>query len=234
MPNLEISTVGASFRYAVETTAGTRPTSGYTLIPHVNSVGLSSPSVNTGDVSNIQDKVSRSIPLRQDFDANVSVDLIHAEKAIDAWALLVATTEAAKASNLAVWYEMRYPTPATKSYYFYGEAQALKGAQLNNNEVSHLTANIVRTSGDDEGWFAKSTAMTLSATTATCVKANTATITVTNSTGTITVTSGNTAVCTVAESSGTITITGVEVGKAVVTVKDEYDEAMIIVTVTAA
>lgn len=233
MPNLEISTVGASFRYAVESTAGVRPTSGYTLIPNVNSVGLSAPSVNTGDVSNIQDKVSRSIPLRQDFDAAVSVDLIHAEKAIDAWGVLVATTETAKASNLAVWYEMRYPSPATKSYYFYGEAQAMKGAQLNNNEVSHLTANIVRTSGDDEGWFPKSTALTISATTATCAAASTTTVTVSNATGTVKVSSNNPAVCTAAESTGTITITGVAAGKAVVTVKDDYDEAMIVVTITA-
>jgi hypothetical protein len=82
---LEISTVGATVKYAVEATAGTRPTTGYTEIPDVSEAPEFDMSVETLDASNITDTVTRYILGRQDPGGDKTFTLNHTENVITVW-----------------------------------------------------------------------------------------------------------------------------------------------------
>jgi hypothetical protein len=54
---LEISTAGVALKYAVETTAGTRPTTGYTAIPNIKETPDFNPEPSTLEVTDLSDLV---------------------------------------------------------------------------------------------------------------------------------------------------------------------------------
>ena len=54
---LEISTAGIQLRYAVETTAGTRPTTSYQVVPNIKSTPDFNPEPSTLEVTDLSDLV---------------------------------------------------------------------------------------------------------------------------------------------------------------------------------
>lgn len=54
---LEISTAGVALKYAVETTAGTRPTTGYTTVPNIKETPDFNPEPSTLEVTDLSDLV---------------------------------------------------------------------------------------------------------------------------------------------------------------------------------
>ena len=152
---LEITTVGAIVKYAVETTAGTRPTSGYTTIPDVSSAPEMSMDVDALDASNITDEITRYAKGRQDPGSDAEFTLNHTEAVITAWGTLVTAATTAKASNKATWFEYQYPG-ATKSYFFKAEPVELVGnAGIEQNVVDTIPARVIPQGGNQ--WAAKST-----------------------------------------------------------------------------
>ena len=51
----EISTAGITVKYAVETTSGTRPTTGYTSIPNIKNIPEFNPQPSALDVTDLSD-----------------------------------------------------------------------------------------------------------------------------------------------------------------------------------
>ncbi len=52
---LELSTAGVLLKYACETTAGTRPTTGYTQIPNIKSIPDFNPEPESLEVTDLSD-----------------------------------------------------------------------------------------------------------------------------------------------------------------------------------
>lgn len=227
----EIITVGARVKYAFESTSGTMPTSGFVTLANVTEAPEISLSLETIDVSDIQDKISRYVPGRQDPGGEKQFTMNHTDAAINAWNTLVAQAETKKESNLGLWWEYCYPN-AAKSFFFKGTPKQIGNSGIQGNSASTLTGSVVFE--EYGGWLAHSSQITPSSTTATVVKLATTTFTLTNSTGAIKVTSSNPAAATASESSGTVTVTGVDVGTTVITCEDANgDSCKVVVTVTA-
>ena len=51
----ELSTAGVLLKYAVETTAGTRPTTGYTTVPSIKSIPDLNPEPESLEVTDLSD-----------------------------------------------------------------------------------------------------------------------------------------------------------------------------------
>lgn len=51
----EISTAGIALKWAVETTAGTRPTTGFATIPNIKSIPEFNPEPSTLEVTDLSD-----------------------------------------------------------------------------------------------------------------------------------------------------------------------------------
>ena len=152
--SLEITTVGAHVKYCVETTAGTRPTSGYTEIPSVNQAPELSLEVDALDASDITDLITRYVPGRQDPGGNKEFTLNHTESAITAWGTLCASASTAFSSGKATWFEYQYPG-ASKSFFFSAYPLKLGTDGISQNQVDQIPAPVIITGV--EGWAAKST-----------------------------------------------------------------------------
>lgn len=151
---LEISSVGAKVKYAVETTEGTRPTSGYTEIPNISEAPEIPTEKEALDASDISDTVTRYIPGRADPGGNVSFTANHTDAFIDVWAALVKAAKAAWEDGKQCWFEYSYPG-AENSFYFAGIPQDLGNSGIAQNEVDTIPAIVTVT--DVEGWAAAST-----------------------------------------------------------------------------
>ena len=227
----EIITVNARVKWAAESSAGVRPTSGYVTLANVTEAPEIALSLETIDVSDLQDKITRYVPGRQDPGGEKQFTLNHTDAAIAAWNTLVAQAETLKDSGKRIWWEYCYPN-ATNSFFWCGTPKQIGNSGIQGNSASTLTGSVVFE--ELGGWLAHSTQISASDSTKSVVKANTATVTLSNAQGAVKVTSSNPAAATASESAGTVTITGVEVGTTVITCEDANGDACkIVVTVTA-
>lgn len=151
---LEISTVGATVKYAIETTAGTRPTTGYTEIPDVNEAPDFPMDVEVLDASNTTDLITRYIAGRQDPGGDKEFTLNHTENVITVWETMVTASETAYAQGKQTWFEYVYPD-ATKSFFFSAIPLKLGNGGIAQNEVDTIPAHVICTGIG--GWATKST-----------------------------------------------------------------------------
>ena len=151
---LEVVTVGAKVGYCVETTAGTMPTSGYTLIPDIDQAPDFPYDVDTIEVSNITDKIKRYVEGQQDPGADKQFSLNHTDAVIAAWETLVTAAETGLALSEETWFVYVYPI-GNKAWFFKGRPKALGNGGITRNDKSTIPAHVVFTGGGV--WDAKPT-----------------------------------------------------------------------------
>lgn len=151
---LEYSTIGTKVLYAVETTAGTRPTTGYTEIENIVAIGEDNGEPEQIEVTNLKDTRHRSIAgLLGDTDlASLTVNFTDAFKS--AWETLITACATGKASGKQTWFEYKLPGH-TESWFFAGTPQPLGFGGANVAEAQQLDVYI--TKEDYAGWATSST-----------------------------------------------------------------------------
>lgn len=151
---LEISTAGIQLRYAVETTAGTRPTTSYQVVPNIKSTADFNPEPATLEVTDLSDLVwKRYIAGLKDPGGALSftANLTSAFKTV--WSDIVAAYKTAFAANKAMWFEIYVPTVG--SFFFAGIPSELGINAYDVDAVAEITVYI--TPNKIEGWAASST-----------------------------------------------------------------------------
>ena len=149
-----VSTAGMYLAYAVETTKGTRPTTGYTVIPEIKqlaNMNQSPPSLDTTTLSETEYKTS--IPdLKElgvlDYTANLTDDLI------DTWKEIMTAYEAAAVEGKSMWFVHAHPK-LKEACYYPGEPSPLRWDSASVSAVASTTLYITATgpvvSGDKPG-----------------------------------------------------------------------------------
>ena len=103
----DVTTLGVKFGYAVEATAGTRPTTGYIQLPRCKSIGGINLAPEQIDVSCLEDLVSKYAEGRADtggtWDTSFYSDGLTALKA------LLTASVTAKTAGKGVWFEVWIP-----------------------------------------------------------------------------------------------------------------------------
>lgn len=114
----EFSTIGTKLNYVVETTAGSRPTSGVTNIPDIKSISGFDMTPNQLPVTNLVDDTERFVPGVKSIggDKTITANLTASLKTV--WASLVAAADTAWASGKATWFEIEIPN--FDSFWFAG------------------------------------------------------------------------------------------------------------------
>lgn len=150
----ELSTAGVLLKYAVESTAGTRPTTGYTQVPNIKSIPDFNPEPESLEVTDLSDtEWRRYIPGLRDpggalaFSANLTTGFK------TAWETLVSAFETAKASGKATWFEIM--VPSFGSFYFAGYPTPLGMTAMDVNAVLEIEAYV--TPNQIVGWDTSST-----------------------------------------------------------------------------
>ena len=150
---LEFSTIGVKIKYACESTAGSRPATGYTNIPDVKSIPEIQLSPSQLEVTNLVDQYKRYIPGVQDpgTDFNMTANMTASLKAV--WASLCTSANSAWASGKSTWFEVSIPN--FDSFYFAGLPVSLGMSAQGVDAVEEANLHIIP--NQIAGWAAAST-----------------------------------------------------------------------------
>lgn len=125
MAGIRLSTAGITVNYAVETTAGTRPTAGYTKIPEIKEIPELNPAPETIETTTLEEKEYKTyvnglkdLGGALTFTANLTVDFM------DEWDALMTKFEETQADGKSMWFCIVVPG-LKESLYFTGEPAAL-------------------------------------------------------------------------------------------------------------
>jgi hypothetical protein len=150
-----LSTAGVTFGYAVEETAGTRPTTGYKLIPDIKEIPEMNPEPETLETTVLSETEYKTyIEGLKDlggalsFLANFTTDLE------TKWDELVEAYKTAKESGKSVWFEVKHPG-LEKSVFFTGQPSAMGLPAMGVNAV--LETNLYITPTNAPIWETKTT-----------------------------------------------------------------------------
>ena len=153
---IELSTAGITVKWAVEATAGTRPTAGYAEIVGVKSISEFNPEPNMIDVTPLKEpEWHRYIPGLRDAGGAQQLTVNDYDDFRTSWDAMMTAYETAKETGKALWIEYNVPGITGKpSFYYSATPQPLgfNGAEVDsaNDNVAYLTPNIVA------GWAAAS------------------------------------------------------------------------------
>lgn len=138
---LEFNTIGIKLKYCVETTAGTRPTTGYTQIPDIKDFPDMAMSPSRIEVSNLEDTVRRYIGgiLEAGDDMAFTANLTANLKTI--WSALVTAYGTAHAAGKQTWFELAIPN--FDSFYWAGEPAALGISGAGVSAVVETTLHVI-------------------------------------------------------------------------------------------
>lgn len=151
---LEISTAGIQLRYCVETTAGTRPTTSYQLVPNIKSTPDFNPEPSTLEVTDLSDLVwKRYIAGLKDPGGALSFTANLTSAFRTTWGNIVSAYTTAIATNKQMWFEIYVPTVG--SFFFAGIPSELG---INGYEVDAVAeVSVYITPNKIHGWDSSST-----------------------------------------------------------------------------
>lgn len=150
---INLSTIGVQLWYAVESTAGTRPTTGYTRIYGVKSTPSLNPSPDTLETTTLDELEYKTyIDGLKDIGGAVEFTFNLTEELVTAWETLMTSYEAGKATGKATWFTIVVPG-LTKSFYFTGNPSNMGLPETSVNTVLEITNYITPTNAPEK--FAK-------------------------------------------------------------------------------
>lgn len=152
---LAISTAGVTVGYAIEATKGTRPTTGFTLIPDLKEVPEMNPEPETLETTVLSETEFKTyIEGLKDLGGALSFLANFTEELQKAWEDLVTEYKTANTDGKYVWFEIKHPKLA-KSVYFTGQPSAMGLPAMAVNGV--LETNLYITPTNAPTWQTKST-----------------------------------------------------------------------------
>lgn len=152
---IAISTAGVTFGYAVETSAGTRPTTGYTIIPDIKEIPEMNPEPETLESTTLSETEFKTyIEGLKDLGGALSFLANYTTELETVWAELVAAYKAAVEENKSVWFEVKHPK-LEKSVFFAGQPSAMGLPAMAVNNI--LETNLYITPTNAPAWETKST-----------------------------------------------------------------------------
>lgn len=151
---MELSTAGVLLKYAVETTSGTRPTTGYTTVPGIKAIPDFNPEPESLEVTDLSDtEWRRYIAGLKDPGGALSFTANLTTAFKTAWEALVTAAETGAETSLATWFEIMVPDFG--SFYFAGIPSELGMSAMDVNAVLEIEAYV--TPNQIEGWGTSST-----------------------------------------------------------------------------
>jgi hypothetical protein len=151
---LELSTAGILLKYAVESTAGTRPTTGFTTIPSIKAIPDFNPEPENLEVTDLADtEWRRYIPGLKDPGGAMSFTANFTAAFKTAWETLVSAAETAAETSKATWFEVMVPNFG--SFYFAGMPVEMGLPASDVNAV--FEGDVYVTPNQIHGWDTSST-----------------------------------------------------------------------------
>lgn len=142
---IDLSTAGVQLLYAAETTAGTRPTSGYTRIKGIKSTPSLNPAPDTLETTTLDELEYKTyIDGLKDLGGALEFTFNLTEELITNWGTLMTTYTTAKAGGKAIWFEILVPG-LTNAFFFTGNPSEMGLPETEVNSVLEITNYITPT-----------------------------------------------------------------------------------------
>jgi len=142
---INLSTAGVSLQYAVEATAGTRPTTGYTKLTGLKSTPSLNPAPETLESTTLDELEFKTyVKGLRDLGGSLEFTFNLTQNLVTEWDSLVTAYETAKATGKATWFTVVIPG-LTKSFYFTGEPSAMGVPETSVNSILEITNYITPT-----------------------------------------------------------------------------------------
>lgn len=154
--SIRLSTAGITLKYAVETTKGTKPTTGYTEVPEIKEIPEINPEPSTLETTTLKETEYKTyIDGLKDLGGALTFVANLTEDFKTTWEDIMTSYETAKAAGKAVWWLIDIPG-ITEGCYFTGNPSNLgvPGAGVD----SVLEVNVYITPTNAPTWAAKPTA----------------------------------------------------------------------------
>ena len=152
---INLSTAGVQLHYAVEQTAGTRPTSGYTRIFGVKSTPSLNPSPEVLETTSLDETEYKTyIDGLKDLGGALEFTFNLTQELIETWDELMTAYETAKVDGKATWFTIVVPG-LEESYYFTGNPSNMGLPETAVSSVLEITNYITPTNAPER--YAKPT-----------------------------------------------------------------------------
>lgn len=133
-----LSTLGITFGYGVETTAGTKP-SAFSQLDRINSIGGITMDVEQIDASALEDLSTKYIAGRADTGGTWEVAVNYTEETAEQWSDLIDAYNTAMASGLQMWFEVIVPTMSDGLFVIAQPPQEIPMPEIGQNELLTVT-----------------------------------------------------------------------------------------------
>lgn len=147
-----ISTLGITFGYGVEATAGTKPTT-FSQLTRINSIGGITIENEQIDASALEDMVSRYVQGRADTGGSFGVTVNFTPETNAEWKEVIEAYEAAKETGLRMWFETIIPGFDEAFFVVAQPPTAIPQPEIGQNEL--LTVEMTLTIEEYKGMDAK-------------------------------------------------------------------------------
>lgn len=154
--SIRLSTAGITLKYAVETTKGTKPTTGYTEVPEIKEIPEINPEPSTLETTTLKETEYKTyIDGLKDLGGALTFVANLTDDFKTTWESIMTAYETAKAGGKSVWWLIDIPG-ITEGCYFTGNPSNLgvPGASVD----SVLEVNVYITPTNAPTWAAKPTA----------------------------------------------------------------------------
>lgn len=136
---IDLSTLGVQLHYCVETTAGARPTTGYTRIYGIKSTPSLNPSPDPLETTTLDELEFKTyVDGLKDLGGALEFAFNLTEDLVTKWEALITAYEAGKASNKRTWFCIVVPG-LTDAFYFPGNPSAMGLPETTVNSVLEIT-----------------------------------------------------------------------------------------------
>lgn len=148
---INLSTIGVQLHYCAETTAGERPTTGYTRIYGIKSTPSLNPAPDTIETTTLDELEFKTyLDGLKDLGGALEFTFNLTEELITKWDALMTAYETAKADNKAIWFAIVIPG-LTQAFYFPGNPSSMGLPETAVNSVLEITNYISPTGAPVKG-----------------------------------------------------------------------------------
>jgi len=139
---MDLTTLGVKFGWAVETTAGQKPTA-FTQIPNCKKIGGISLESDSIDTTPLEASVKRYAKGLQDTGGKWPITFGLNDTFVDNWGALQSASDTAKSSGLSTWFVVWIPD-MTDSFYVIAEAGSIPMPDIDvSNALEVQTSNVI-------------------------------------------------------------------------------------------
>lgn len=152
---INLSTAGISVQYAVEATAGTRPSTGFKKIVGIKSTPSLNPAPETLEATTLDELEYKTyVEGLKDLGGSLEFTANLTQELVTEWDELMTAYETANTGGKAMWFTIVIPG-ITESVYFTGKPSNLGAPETSVNSVLETTLYITATNAP--AWFTKPT-----------------------------------------------------------------------------